>query len=206
MSSAGRLLALAAGELKLPWRLRVVPVCSSTEGLLSQWLASAGPPPLAVLARRQRHGRGQHGRSWQSPPGGLWLSAALPWQGPPPTDDPSQLPLLVAAELAAELAELAAAAGAAPLRIKAPNDLMVGRRKLAGVLTSAVWRGAELQQLRIGIGLNGRHPIRPPGITLEQWLGAGRCPPWPRLALMGLRALERLACRDQAWDTGRSCR
>ena len=204
MSSGGRLLALAGGDLQLPWRLRVVPVCSSTELMLHRWLSTGAVPPLALMARQQRHGRGQYGRHWQAPMGGLWLSAALPWDGPAPTDDPSQLPLLVATALAAELAPLAEVSGAAPLRIKAPNDLMVGQRKLAGMLTSAVWRGGALQQLRVGIGLNGRHPIRPPGITMEQWLGC-RAPPWPRLALIGLRALERLACRADCWDTGRHC-
>ena len=204
MSSGGRLLALAGGDLQLPWRLRVVPVCSSTELMLNRWLSTGAVPPLALMARQQRHGRGQHGRHWQAPMGGLWLSAALPWDGPASTDDPSQLPLLVATALAAELAPLAELSGAAPLRIKAPNDLMVGQRKLAGMLTSAVWRGGALQQLRVGIGLNGRHPIRPPGITMEQWLGC-RCPPWPRLALIGLRALERLACSAECWDTGRHC-
>ena len=103
MREGGRLLALAQGELLLPWRLRLVPVCASTEVELSRWLHQGASAPLAVLARRQRHGRGQRQRHWQSPPGGLWLSAALPWQGPAPVQDPSQLPLVVAGAVAAEL-------------------------------------------------------------------------------------------------------
>ena len=201
MRAGGRLLALAQGELLLPWRLRLLPVCASTEVELSRWLHQGASAPLAVLARRQRHGRGQRQRHWQSPPGGLWLSAALPWQGPAPVQDPSQLPLVVAGAVAAELDILARwARPPQRLRLKAPNDLMVGQRKLAGVLTSAVWRGGELRQLRVGLGLNGRHPIAPPGITLEQWLGT-RCPPWPRLALLGLRALERVAASATSLDT-----
>ena len=205
MSAGGRLLALAHGELLLPWRLRLLPVCASTEVELARWLHQGGRAPLAVLARRQRHGRGQRQRRWQSPAGGLWLSAALPWQGPAPVHDPSQLPLWVAGAVAAELEPLMALASPPErLRLKAPNDLMVGRRKLAGVLTSAVWRGGELRQLRVGLGLNGRHPIAPPGITLEQWLGT-RCPPWPRLALLGLRALERVAASAAPLDTESAC-
>ena len=80
MRAGGRLLALAQGELLLPWRLRLLPVCASTEVELSRWLHQGASAPLAVLARRQRHGCGQRQRHWQSPPGGLWLSAALPWQ------------------------------------------------------------------------------------------------------------------------------
>lgn len=205
MSAGGRLLALAHGELLLPWKLRLLPVCASTEVELARWLHQGGRAPLAVLARRQRHGHGQQQRRWQSPAGGLWLSAALPWQGPAPVQDPSHLPLLVAGAVAAELEPLVALASPPErLRLKAPNDLMVGRRKLAGVLTSAVWRGGELRQLRVGLGLNGRHPIAPPGITLEQWLGT-RCPPWPRLALLGLRALERVAASAAPLDTESAC-
>jgi BirA family biotin operon repressor/biotin-[acetyl-CoA-carboxylase] ligase len=58
--------------------LRVLPVCASTELELERWLTAGAVPPLALLARQQRHGHGQRGRVWHSPPGGVWLSAALP--------------------------------------------------------------------------------------------------------------------------------
>jgi BirA family biotin operon repressor/biotin-[acetyl-CoA-carboxylase] ligase len=96
------------------------------------------------------------------------------------------LPLLVVEALAAELRLLGLETS-----IKPPNDLMVENRKLAGVLTAIQWRGGEIRHVRFGLGLNGRHPIRPPGVTLEQLLGP-RCPPWPCLVGLGLRALERL--------------
>ena len=58
-----------------------------------------------------------------------------------------------------------------------------------------VCRPVGLQRLR---GLNGRHPIRPPGIAMEQWLGC-RCHlglDW----LIGLRALDGL--RAECWTLG----
>ena len=78
----GRLRALGASS---QWCLRSRSVCGSTETELERWLARQPPPdrlvvPRVVLARQQRHGHGQHGRSWQAPVGGVWLSAALPWQ------------------------------------------------------------------------------------------------------------------------------
>ena len=76
----------------LPWRLRYLPLCASTELELSRWLKQGDEPPLAVVARRQRHGVGQHGRQWQSPAGGLWLSAAIPWQQPLSPEAAQQLP------------------------------------------------------------------------------------------------------------------
>jgi len=186
LKAGGRLRARWAGRrppLLLPWRLRQLSVCASTEDELSRWLAAGGQAPLAVIARRQRFGRGQHGRRWQSPPGGLWLSAALPWTAEVPP--PPALPLLMAEALAAELSPFAL-----PLTIKAPNDLMLDGRKLAGILSAVVWRGGQARQLRFGIGLNGRHAMPFPAVSLQDRLGS-RCPPWPDLVLLGLRALER---------------
>lgn len=185
--------------LLLPWRLHYVPLCASTERDLSRCLQQGTEPPLAVVARRQRYGVGQHGRQWQSPAGGLWLSAAIPWQRPLSPAAAEQLPRRMAAALAAELAPWTAEASP-PLTIKSPNDLMVGQRKLAGVLSSVTWRGGQPRLLRFGIGLNGRHPIAPPGITLEQWLN-GRCPRFDQLLLIGLGAIERLAREAGNWDT-----
>ena len=106
----------------------------------------------------------------------------------------------MAAALAAELVPWTDGASPA-LTIKPPNDLMVGQRKLAGVLSSVVWRGPEPRLLRFGIGLNGRHPIASPGITLQQWL-KGRCPGSDQLLVLGLRAVERLARHAESWETG----
>ena len=88
----------------LPWRLRYLPLCASTERDLSRCLQQGAQPPLAVVARRQRYGVGQHGRQWQSPAGGLWLSAAIPWQRPLSPAAAEQLPRRMAAALAVELA------------------------------------------------------------------------------------------------------
>jgi len=184
--------------LLLPWRLRFLPLCASTERELSRWLQQGVEAPLAVVARRQRYGVGQHGRHWQSPAGGLWLSAAIPWQRPLSAAAAEHLPRRMAAALAAELAPWSVGA-CPPLTIKAPNDLMVGQRKLAGVLSSVIWRGSTPRLLRFGIGLNGRHPIAPPGITLEQWL-QGRCPGFDQLLLIGLAAIERLAREAESWE------
>ena len=185
--------------LLLPWRLRYLALCASTERELSRCLQQGAEPPLAVVARRQRYGVGQHGRHWQSPAGGLWLSAAIPWQKPLSAALAEHLPRRMVASLAAELVPWSAGASP-PLTIKSPNDLMVGQRKLAGVLSSVIWRGTQPRLLRFGIGLNGRHPIAPPGITLEQWLG-DRCPRFDQLLMLGLRAIERLAREAENWDT-----
>jgi len=143
------------------WQLRCLPLCGSTEHELSRWLERQPPAdvldqPRLVVARRQRRGHGQHGRRWESPAGGVWLSAALPWPA-----DPQQAAapaLAVALALAETLAERGA-----PMRLKWPNDLLLltphGPRKLAGLLPGLRLRGAMVRWARIGIGLNGRNPV-----------------------------------------------
>ena len=79
----GAQLVPAPPAPRLPWRLLWWPCCGSTEQRLEQDLASGGQPPLALLAGHQRFGHGQRGRPWISPPGGVWLSAALPWPAEP---------------------------------------------------------------------------------------------------------------------------
>jgi BirA family biotin operon repressor/biotin-[acetyl-CoA-carboxylase] ligase len=174
----------------LPWRLVRLPVCASTELQLEPWLAAA-PPPLAVLADRQRFGQGQRGRVWQSPRGGVWLSAALPW----PEHTAAALSLAAALGLALQLEAL----GLQP-RIKWPNDLLLGGRKLAGLLPRLRWRGGRVRHAQVGVGLNGCNPVPAGAINLAMALGHRHHPQArpDRLAARVLRALEwAVAAADQ---------
>jgi len=176
------------------WHLRYVPVCGSTERLLDKWLIQApcaqGPrlrAPLALLAGQQRFGRGQRGRSWSSPPGGVWLSAALPW--PPEPLGAAAVGLAVAVGLVLELEDLGL-----PVRIKWPNDVYLPgpggcMAKLAGVLPGQRLQGNQVRWARVGVGLNARNRV-PCGAT-NVAMAAGRhegCP-W-RLSARVLRALD----------------
>ena len=154
----------------LAWRLRKPLVCASTELVLDRWLATLGEAPnlqqggLAVVARRQRHGRGQWHRQWSSPPGGLWLSAAFAW--PVPDAAPAApLTLALAVGLALELEQLGV-----ETQIKWPNDLLVGGRKLAGILARLRLQGGRVRWARAGIGINGTNRVPPGAISLGQAL------------------------------------
>ncbi len=101
----------------------------------------------AVRARVQTGGRGRTGRYWVSDDGGLWLSAVLPCPG-----DRAQwavLPLAIGWALIRTLEEL----GVSGLRLRWPNDLMAGRRKLAGLLLERFNGETAIA----GIGLNVRN-------------------------------------------------
>ena len=115
-------------------------------------LAAAGTPDGAVvLADVQTAGRGRHGRAWLAPPGtALMLSIVLR-----PPVPPDRLPQAL---MAVALGALEAIAGRlpadAPLGLKWPNDIVVGDRKIAGLLAETTWRGSDRPVVIVGLGLN----------------------------------------------------
>ncbi len=164
------------------WTLRCLPVCASTERELAAGLPATACGLRAVLARRQRFGQGQQGRSWESPAGGVWLSAALPW----PAGAAAALPLAAAVGLALELEALGL-----PVHLKWPNDLLVRGHKIAGLLPRLRHGGEGLRWARVGVGLNGRNRVPRGAISVGEALPAGRqAPPSAELAARVLRGLE----------------
>jgi BirA family transcriptional regulator, biotin operon repressor / biotin---[acetyl-CoA-carboxylase] ligase len=111
-------------------------------------LASAGAPAgTIVVADTQTAGRGRLGRSWWSEPGTALLASWLLR----PALEPERLPLLsLLAGVAA--ARAASAAGGITVGLKWPNDLVVGGRKLGGILSESDGKGAVV----VGLGLNVR--------------------------------------------------
>jgi len=112
--------------------------------------ATAG---TAVVAEEQMSGRGSRGRIWLSPPGGLWLSVLL---RPASNSGLDLLSLRVGLEVASAL--FALGAGDA-VRVRWPNDLMLGERKLGGILCEARWQGGALGWVVVGLGLNVANPV-----------------------------------------------
>ena len=161
--SAGALTQLQRRSGGLPWHLRCLPICTSTEDVLSTWLRTHpwdGGRPRAVIAGRQTRGQGQWDRQWQSPQGGVWLSAALPWSAVGTA--PGLLGLAVAVTVAERLESLGV-----PVAIKWPNDLLVQGRKLGGILPRMVHRGSEVRLARVGVGLNVANGVPPGAIALR---------------------------------------
>jgi len=114
-----------------------------------------------VVAERQTGGRGRRGRSWSSP-GGLNLYASFILR---PELLPQRAPELTLVAAVA-VAESVRAAGA-PADIKWPNDLVVGGRKICGILTelSADPDRVQFVVLGIGVNLNARREDFPPDVA-----------------------------------------
>jgi BirA family biotin operon repressor/biotin-[acetyl-CoA-carboxylase] ligase len=114
--------------------------------------ARAGAPDgHLVLADAQRNGRGSRGRSWDSPGGSdLYMSAVLRTQLPL-----AQLaPLTLAVGLGVAEAADAFLPPGKRAAIKWPNDVWIGRAKLAGILAESTSVGDSNLPLIVGIGLN----------------------------------------------------
>lgn len=123
---------------------------------LARDLAIAGAAEgTIVVAETQTAGRGRMGRSWFSPAGeGIYLSLVLR-----PRFQPSEAPkttLLAGVALAEALIPVVPA----PVRIKWPNDVLAGGKKVAGILVEAAVEIDAIDYLIIGVGINVNTPPR----------------------------------------------
>jgi BirA family transcriptional regulator, biotin operon repressor / biotin---[acetyl-CoA-carboxylase] ligase len=141
------------GRFGKPYRYEAE--CESTQLLL---LGSGLPEGAVAVADRQTGGRGRLGRRWEAPPGTSLLVSVL--LRPPPERRLPELSL-VAAVGTADAVERATGLSA---QIKWPNDVMLNRRKVAGIL-SEVADGTVV--VGIGVNMNQTRDELPPNSPVE---------------------------------------
>jgi BirA family transcriptional regulator, biotin operon repressor / biotin---[acetyl-CoA-carboxylase] ligase len=110
----------------------------------TQKFATDLPPWSAVIAAHQTGGRGQRQRTFTSDPGGLYLTAVVPFDGD--AAGWRGFALAIGRAVMQALCEM----GVEDLRLRWPNDLMIGPRKVGGIL---VEQGGH-DRLLVGLGLN----------------------------------------------------
>jgi BirA family transcriptional regulator, biotin operon repressor / biotin---[acetyl-CoA-carboxylase] ligase len=130
-------------------------------------LAAAGETgPLWVQADIQTHGRGRAGRSWVSPEGNLFSSLLTSLDCP--AGVVHQLSLVAGAAVIDAVTAAAAARGRAipNLRLKWPNDAMIGSAKFVGILPESLSANEGTRRVVVfGIGINlANHP---PGLDRD---------------------------------------
>ena len=109
--------------------------------------------PVWVTAERQSAGRGRAGRDWVSGPGNLQASLALTCQAP--LQNAGELSLLAGIALVDAIRTISPLAQTAGLRLKWPNDLLIGTSKAGGILVETTTARGEPGFLAlIGFGLN----------------------------------------------------
>ena len=141
----------------------------------------------ALLAEYQTAGRGRRGRSWISPPG-CGISISYGFRFDRGLQRLGSLSLVAGVAVAEALAEGGVADGGVAVNLKWPNDLVVGERKLGGLLIEIRGAGAGgPSKAVIGLGINARLPraAEAPG----QYLPPDQ--PWTDLYAITKQALDR---------------
>jgi BirA family biotin operon repressor/biotin-[acetyl-CoA-carboxylase] ligase len=156
----------------------------STNDEAARWVEEGAPDLSLVVADEQTAGRGRLSRRWYTPPGSalafsLVLRPVLSGSSPViqsadrasgfPSDEKKE-PAQIPAKFLPRLSALGALAVYTALReryslspqVKWPNDVLVERKKLAGVLAEATWDGELLSAAILGIGVNVSPTSVPP--------------------------------------------
>lgn len=184
--------AQAVDASSLPFSIHLYETLPSTNQKLWNLLDAGAKPGTVVIATQQTAGRGQWGRQWSSPVGGLYLSVAI--SPNLPAQQSYQLTLCSAWGIATALRDRGI-----PVYLKWPNDLILyGRqgvegtsgvsnpavarrdalitsqlpheRKLGGILTETKVQQGRITKAIVGVGINWANPVPESGINLQSLL------------------------------------
>jgi len=115
-----------------------------------------------VIAETQKAGRGRLGRRWFSPMGGLWFSVVLR----PKLRVSEALRLVFVAGLA--VAETLHELYGLSVETKWPNDVLLNKRKICGILSEMNTSGGKVNSAIVGIGVNVNFDVRE-SLPKELW-------------------------------------
>jgi len=154
---------------KIGRRIHAYDTADSTMDIAHRLAAAGEPEGSVVFAEGQGRGRGRMGRTWISPKGkGIYCSVIL--------RPPLQLTEIPKITLMAAVAVARTVEAGTALRpeIKWPNDLLIGGKKLAGILTELNAEINRVNYVVLGIGMNVNTPadkLPAHGTSLAQELG-----------------------------------
>ncbi|RAP76355.1 biotin--[acetyl-CoA-carboxylase] ligase [Paenibacillus montanisoli] len=122
----------------------------STQNIAQRLAEDGAPEGTLVIAEQQTSGRGRLGRKWVSPSGkGIYMSFIL--RPSMPLHFAPQLTLLTAVALCRALRT---AAEPLDIGIKWPNDLLIGGKKISGILLESTAEEERLRYVIAGIGIS----------------------------------------------------
>jgi BirA family biotin operon repressor/biotin-[acetyl-CoA-carboxylase] ligase len=134
-----------------PWTaIEIVPQTGSTNTDLLDWAARGLHEGAVLVAEEQTAGRGRMGRSWVSPAGAALTFSVLLRPEAIPLSRRPWLPLVAGIGTATSIRMLTGLEAA----LKWPNDVLIGGRKVAGILAEAAGNAVV-----IGIGVNVSTPL-----------------------------------------------
>lgn len=153
--------------------------------------------PLFIAARQQSAGRGRRGREWVSEPGNLYTTLLI--ADPAPASVSAQLCFVAA--LALHDAVLDGCAGLAPsrLKLKWPNDLLLDKAKVAGILIEGIGIAERKIAAAVGFGVNCQHhPLETPYPATDFAAAGFSLSPANLLSNLGVRWEQRI----HEWNRG----
>ena len=153
-------------------RMKYLEKTESTTWVARDLLCQQDPARLhgtVIIAEEQTGGQGRLGRAWASPGGGIWTTTIL---APRIPIDRVFMVTMAAAIAVARAVRRDLDLGAL---IKWPNDILIGDRKLAGLLLELSAENAAVNHALLGIGIDANIPL-------------GHLPPELRAAVTSLSA------------------
>lgn len=141
--------SLKIGGVEANWPITIFDSIDSTNAEALRAIGQGRPAPFLVLAERQISGRGRRGRKWVSPfAENLYYSLVLRIDGG--MRQLEGLSLVVGLAVMRTLRKL----GVPSAGLKWPNDVLVGNKKIAGILLELVGDPADVCHVVLGIGIN----------------------------------------------------
>lgn len=135
---------------KLGRRLHLFDTLESTQNKAHELVRKGAPEGTLVIADRQTEGRGRMGRRWHSPKGkGIWMSLVL--KPEIPVQFVAQFTLLVAVSVYRAIRKVVPEVEPG---IKWPNDLLIGGRKVCGILLESSATDETLNYVVAGVGIS----------------------------------------------------
>ena len=131
------------------WPVLIFDSIDSTNAQALRAIECGQAAPFLVLAERQTAGRGRRGRKWASPfAENVYYSLVLRIEGG--MRQLEGLSLVVGLAVMQALREL----GIPAAGLKWPNDVLVGQKKIAGILLELVGDPADVCHVVLGVGIN----------------------------------------------------
>ncbi len=121
---------------------------TSTNDVAKELAAKGAEEGTVVVSEGQTLGRGRLSREWASPQGGLWFSIVLRPKVAP--KDASKLTFVAAVAVTRVIRETFDLEA----EIKWPNDVLIGGKKVCGILTETSTKGDAVDFVVVGVGIN----------------------------------------------------
>ena len=140
-------------------KIKVMKTVDSTNEEVKRLANSGEESGLIVAAEEQTAGKGRLGRVWKSDNGGLYFTLLIRPELPP-----SAIASITLASGYAVCLAIRDYTGC-DAKIKWPNDIIIGNKKVCGILTEMAAQSDQIDFVAIGIGINVNHTEFPDEIS-----------------------------------------